>query len=152
MTTVLVSGVGGPTGSSLAQLLLARGFDVVGTDMRAVDFPGRIFYLVPAARHPNFLESIDEVIAREKADLFVPTVSEELPVVASDWRGIPAVISPAQAVTIADDKYLTACALLSAGVPAPKFALPSHLHSAAEVGDKIGWPCNFKASGWTRRP
>jgi len=144
MTTILVSGVGGPAGSSVAELLLARGIDVVGTDMRAVDFPGRIFYLVPAARHPMFLESIGEVIVREKVNLFVPTVSEELPVVASGWHGIPAVISSAQAVTTADDKYLTACALASAGVPVPRFAIPSQLHSAAELSDKIGWPCISK--------
>jgi carbamoylphosphate synthase large subunit len=144
MTTILVSGVGGPAGSSIVELLLARGFDIVGTDMRDVDFPGRIFYLVPAARHPKFLESMAEVIVREKADLFIPTVSEELPVVASGWHGISAVISPAQAVAIADDKYLTACALASAKVPVPRFALPSQLHSPAELGDKIGWPCISK--------
>jgi nucleoside-diphosphate-sugar epimerase len=38
MTTILVSGVGGPAGSNVAKLLLDRGFDVVGTDMRDIEF------------------------------------------------------------------------------------------------------------------
>jgi carbamoyl-phosphate synthase large subunit len=95
MTTMLVSGVGGPAGSSVAELLLIRGFDVVGTDMRDVDFPGRVFYRVPAAGEAGFLDSVRQVAEAEKAVLFIPTVSEELTVIASGWQGIPAVISSA---------------------------------------------------------
>lgn len=144
MTTILVSGVGGPAGSSVVELLLMRGFDVVGTDMREVNFPGRIFYPVPAALDPEFLQTMYEIAAHEQAALFIPTVSEELPVVASGWNGIPAVISSAKAAVTADDKYLTACALSSAGVPVPRFALPSQLHSPDELGKRIGWPCISK--------
>lgn len=144
MTTILVSGVGGPAGSSVAGLLLIRGFDVVGTDMREVDFPGRIFYRVPGASVTGFLDALREITELEQAALLIPTVSEELTVVASGWRGIPAVISSAKAVGIADDKYLTACTLASAGVPVPRFALPSQLHNPKELGERIGWPCISK--------
>jgi carbamoylphosphate synthase large subunit len=144
MTTILVSGVGGPAGSNVAELLLARGFDVVGTDMRDVEFPGRVFYRVPSAADTDYLKATNEIAAREKAALFIPTVSDELTIVAAGWQGIPAVISTARAVETANDKYQTAVALSAAGVPVPRFALPSQLHSPVELAERIGWPCISK--------
>ena len=144
MTTILVSGVGGPAGSNVAELLLARGFDVVGTDMREIAFPGRVFYCTPPAVDADYLTVTREIAARENADLFIPTVSYELTIVAAGWQGIPAVISPSNAVNTADDKYLTALALASVGVPVPRFALPSQLNSPEELAERIGWPCISK--------
>jgi carbamoylphosphate synthase large subunit len=145
MATILVSGVGGPAGSNVTELLMARGFDVVGTDMREVKFPGRAFYLVPPAADADYLNSTREIVAREHAVLFIPTVSDELTIVAVGWRGTPsAIISPADAVATANDKYLTAVALSAAGVPVPRFALPSQFHNPQELAEQIGWPCISK--------
>jgi carbamoylphosphate synthase large subunit len=144
MTTILVSGVGGPAGSSVAKLLLDRGFDVVGTDMRDIEFPGRVFYRVPSATDEDYLNATREITTREKASLFIPTVSDELTIVAAGWHGIPAVISAAKAVNIANDKYLTSVALVAANVPVPRFALPSQIQSPEELQERIGWPCISK--------
>ena len=147
MKTILLTGAGGPAGLALTDLLLERGFDLVGTDMRELAFLGRIFYPVPPARDPAFLDALRGVAVKEHPALLIPTVTEELPVVAAGWRGwsgIPALVSSPRAVEIADDKYLTARALSAAGVPVPRFALPSELHSPAEVGAALGWPCLSK--------
>jgi len=144
MTTILVSGVGGPAGSNVAKLLLDRGFDVVGTDMRDIEFPGRVFCRVPSAADADYLNATREIAAREKAVLFIPTVSDELTIVAAGWHGIPAVISAAEAVETANDKYQTAVALSTVGVPVPRFALPSQFHSPQELSEQIGWPCISK--------
>lgn len=147
MQTILITGVGGPAGQNIARLLLARGFNVVGTDMREVEIPGIEFCLIPPARDPGFLPELRQIAKGVKAALLIPTVTEELPIVAGGWdcfEDIPAVVSTLKAVEIANDKYLTAQALSQQHVPVPRFALPSQLHSADELAQAIGWPCISK--------
>ena len=147
MHTFLVTGVGGPAGHSLATLLLERKQRVVGTDIRMITEPGVTFYPVPLANAPDFLLAIHTIATEAQVDLIIPTVSEELPVFASSWAWpaeFPVLVSPAQAVKIANDKYLTAAALSAQGLSVPRFALPSQLHSPQELGQKIGWPCISK--------
>ena len=157
MATILVTGVGGPAGRSVTTLLLDRAHQVIGTDMQAVDaslLPAepekraniRIFQ-VPPARDPGFLLAVLEIAKREHPDLIIPTVSEELPVFAGGWRWgdqFPVLISSSRAVEIANDKYLTCSTLAGRGVSVPRFALPSQVHSAADLAEKIGWPCISK--------
>jgi len=145
--TFLVTGIGGPAGQSVAALLLERDQHVVGADMRNITLPGVDFHLVPPANSPDFLAVIHSLAARARVDLIIPTVSEELPVFASDWgwQGeFPVLVSPAEAIQTANDKYLTASALSVNGVSVPRFALPSQLHSPEEAAQKIGWPCISK--------
>jgi len=147
MSTFLVTGVGGPAGKNVTTLLLERKHHVVGTDMRTLTLPGIEFYPVPAAGAPDFLSSIHAIAAREQVDLIIPTVSEELPAFANDWKwqdSFRVLVSPAQAVNTANDKYLTAVALSNNGIAIPRFALPSQVHSLEEVARKLGWPCISK--------
>ncbi len=147
MTTILVTGVGGPAGRSVASLLLERQFDVIGTDMRDLDFPGIRFFQVPPAGSQEFIAHIKAIAETEKADWIIPTVSEELPVLAQAWRWqdeIPVMISSAHAVEIANDKYLTSISLSGGGVNVPRFALPSEIQTPEELADRIGWPCISK--------
>ncbi len=147
MQTVLVTGVGGPAGQNVANLLLERGFAVVGTDIRELELHGMHFCRVPAARDPAFLPELRRIAIKMKPALLIPTVTEELPIVAGGWaffENIPAVVSSQEAVATADDKYLTAQALSRQNVPVPRFALPSQIHSAAELALAIGWPCISK--------
>jgi carbamoylphosphate synthase large subunit len=147
LNSFLVTGVGGPAGKSVAGLLLERNQRVVGADMRVITLPQVAFHPVPPANAPDFLSSIHAIAESARVDLIIPTVSEELPVFASGWAWqaeFPLLISSAQAIKIANDKYLTAVALSASGVSVPRFALPSQLHSAQEVAQKIGWPCISK--------
>ena len=147
MNSFLVTGVGGPAGQSVAKLLLERKQHVAGTDIRIITLPEVAFYPVPPANAPDFLSAIHAIAESAQVDLIIPTVSEELPVFAGAWswqEEFPVLVSPAEAIRIADDKYLTASALSANGVSVPRFALPSQLHSPQEVSKKIGWPCISK--------
>ena len=147
VNSFLVTGIGGPAGQSVATLLLEHKQRVVGTDIRLITLPGVTFYPVPPANAPDFLSAIHAIADSAQVDLLIPTVSEELPVFASGWgwqKEFPVLVSSAGAIKIANDKYLTACALSASGVSVPRFALPSQLHSPQEVAKKIGWPCISK--------
>ena len=147
MQNFLVTGIGGPAGQSIAKLLVERRKRVAGTDIRIVNIPEVAFYPVPPANAPDFLSAIHAIAESLRPDLIIPTVSEELPVFASQWawqEEFRVLVSPAEAVRIANDKYLTASVLSASGVSVPRFALPSELHSPREVAEKIGWPCISK--------
>lgn len=129
MVRVLLTGIGGPAGRSLNLQLQARGLEVVGTDMAVVDPPGAGFAQVPAARDDDFLDVLAEIVAAHDVDLVVPTVTEELVVIAAALadrgaygvfgRRVPVVVAPHRAVAIADDKLATAEYLETAGLGVP---------------------------------
>lgn len=130
---VLVTGVGGPAGRSLVSQLLVRGIEVAGVDMVDVAVPDGVrFARVPAATDAGYGAALLRVANEFGPDLIIPTVSEELPVLAHPARigSVVAdltVISPLSAVALADDKWLTYRCLQQAGVAAPRSALPAHL-------------------------
>ena len=147
MKKILITGIGGPAGRNVTQLLLARGHVVIGTDMRDVSIPGISFHIIPAANDPSFLDHLLQIAVQEKADLLIPTVTEELPIVAERWSdrsGIPVMIGPFAAVNTANDKYLTAEHLAQNGVAVPRYCLPSQVKSAVDIARVIGWPCLSK--------
>lgn len=116
---ILVTGAGGPAGRSLLSQLRDRGLRAIGCDLE----PGRRadgipVEPVPAARDADFLPALRQLIVAHAVGLVIPTVSEELPVIAE--AGIPeALIATPRAIALADDKWLTIRTLAAAGVPVP---------------------------------
>jgi carbamoylphosphate synthase large subunit len=149
---ILVTGIGGPAGRTVAEMLLARGHYVVGVDARGegepgVKTPGAAFFQVPLAAHPRFLEELAATAGREEIELVIPTVTEELPVIARYWNRfsrVPAMIAPADPVEVADDKHATCRRLSDLGVAVPRFCLPSEVRSFHDVERTLGWPCLSK--------
>ena len=142
-TTVLVTGVGGPAGRAGAAYFAGRGYRVVGTDVREVESAATRFRLVPLARDPGYPSALVDLAVAELATLVVPTVTEELPVVARirpllRERGIAVAISDAAGVDIANDKLLTAQVLARAGVAAPA-TWPGTM-SGVEAAQRLTWP------------
>lgn len=152
MARILVTGVGGPAGRTVAAMLLARGHRVVGVDARGEDepgvkTPGVEFFQVPLATHPRFLDELASTAGREGVELLIPTVTEELPVVARYWSRVSRVrvmIGSPAPVEIADDKHATCCSLSDLGVAVPRFCLPSQVRSRRDVERALGWPCLSK--------
>jgi carbamoylphosphate synthase large subunit len=147
MARILVTGVGGPAGKNVARMLKERGHDVIGVDMKEMVAPGVTFLRVPPADDPRFLEELVHLAEREKAELLVPTVTEELPILAGQWRArssVPALIGSSDAVATANDKLLTSRRLESHGVCVPRYRLPSQVASAEDLGRSLGWPCLSK--------
>ncbi len=142
---VLVTGVGGPAGRHVSQLLWQSGHQVIGVDMRAVTVPGlSAFYEAPAVADPEYVAWLAAVA--QDADLIIPTVQEELPILARAQNRLPrpVLIAPALAVAIAHDKYETARSLAAAHLPVPRFSRPSQLTTALVVETALGWPCLSK--------
>ncbi len=123
--TVLVTGVGGPAGRAAATWLSARGLRVVGADLRDVDSPASAFRRVPAALDPAYAPALLALLLEERAGLLVPTVTEELPLVAALRpqilsRGCDLAMGAPAGVEIANDKLRTAEALGARGVAVPR--------------------------------
>jgi carbamoylphosphate synthase large subunit len=147
MATILVTGVGGPAGKSVAGMLLERGHTVVGTDMRQISLPGVLCYTVPAAGDPGFISELRWIAEAHEVALLIPTVSEELPVLAAGrtlLTGIALAVAELGPVSLANDKYLTCLRLAMESVPVPRYALPSEGHSPQELAGLVGWPCLSK--------
>jgi carbamoylphosphate synthase large subunit len=144
---IMVTGIGGPAGRNVASLLLEKGHTVIGVDMQSISLPEVKVHRIPPASHPSFLEKLYTLAVEESIQLLIPTVSEELPILASEWKklsDIPAVIGQQQAVSDADDKFLTYKRLSSHGVCVPRYSLPSQVSSPEEISLNLGWPCLSK--------
>jgi carbamoylphosphate synthase large subunit len=141
---VLVTGAGGPAGRSLAQQLLRRSIEVVGVDMGPVTLPGVVTEQVPAAADPTFAPALFAIAAHHDVDLIVPTVSEELPVLAArpEPRAARAEVAVAtmRSVATANDKWRTYLVLESAGVGVARSMLPSEVSGSDAVAGRLGLP------------
>lgn len=119
-----VTGVGGPAGRATAAFLREHRVPVAVADMRAIEGEDRLV-LLPPATAPEFRSALLSRLADSDARLLVPTVTEELPLVALEAAtlraaGCAVFISPPEATRIAHDKWLTAEALAQAGVSVPR--------------------------------
>lgn len=145
MPRILVTGIGGPAGRAVAAQLRARGFPVLGTDFR--DLPaeaGLTVVAVPPATDPERISALRRLIAGEKIDLVIPTLSEELPQIAAARAGFGAdvrvIIGDPGPVALANDKLFTAWQLRQGGVPVPRFGVPGDFADAGAAMAALGGP------------
>ncbi len=141
---IVVTGVGGPAGRASATYLRKKGYTVIGTDMRPVDTPVDLFHTVPPASSPDFLMALHGIVHEHKASLLIPTVQEELPIIAKDSSiissiGCMAMVASYPAVVIANDKLLTAQHLALHNVEVPG-TLDGDTQHKGEVIEKLGLP------------
>ncbi len=113
---ILVTGLGGPAGINVVSLL--PGGSVVAAcdsnprkreDLVRTGNSGVRFYTVPHARsHDAFKRAVNEIIKRERIDVLIPTVDEELLVFSYRPAHFNAriVVSPYTTVKTCDDKAL----------------------------------------------
>lgn len=173
MIPIIVTGAGGPAGRSLVAQLRedeqrsGRTYLLVGADMVDVDVDGLTLSVrVPGADSPEFLPALSGLAEFVRAELLIPTVSEELPLIAvaspligADMSAVSpmdsvghaarsstvsrrtaVVVADPPAVTLAADKLLTMWSLQDAGVAVPAFAPASEACSAADAVRMLGGP------------
>lgn len=135
---ILVTGCAGPAGRAVAAQLDGTRHEVYGVDMEPR--PDSSFVEVgevPPASDPALLTVLSRFLTDHAINLVIPTARAELPqlaMAASAGRlPAPTVIGEAGAVCIAHDRYLTMAVLQGAGVPVPRFCLPSGFASTQQV-------------------
>jgi carbamoylphosphate synthase large subunit len=142
-----VTGVGGPAGGSLARQLVARGYEVVGVDIEPTTVAGARCERVPAASDRHFVAALRRAADEAGSELIIPTVTEELVVLAGSsshlWE-VPVVVASEAAAALANDKWLTCRRLADQGLPIPSFALASEIGCCDQLTRGIGLPCLTK--------
>ena len=122
MARILVTGIGGPAGAAVTTLATRRGHTVIGVDLAPPTFSSAtVCAAIPAANDAELLPALRDLVSQHDVDLLIPTVQDELPVIAGARHhlGCQVAVSSADTVALAHDKYLTALALAAAGVPVP---------------------------------
>ncbi|MCD4852222.1 ATP-grasp domain-containing protein [Arthrobacter sp. AK01] len=149
MARVLVTGICGPAGSSLARQLKSRGHWVLGADAQRARPSGvDAAAVVSPPQAPGYLWELRGLVANYGIEILIPTISEEL-VLMSEARndfapGVEVLIADPASVRTANDRYLTMTCLGSAGVGVPGFGLPSAFGSVQDAMDKLGGPLVVK--------
>lgn len=121
---VLVTGASRPAGAAVVRLLRAQGVVVVAADSRPVTGdPGAL--VLPPPDHPSFHWSLSRALEERRVGLLVPTVDEELPIVAEARSrlaeaGCQVFISPSEAIRAANDRWWTYETLRLKGIDVPR--------------------------------
>lgn len=146
---ILVTGCAGPAGRALGEQLARSPHMVIGVDMAARLNPAfDVTGTVPAADDPAMLPKLRRLLKEHDVDVLIPTVSDELPLIASAASSLlthaSVVIGSSAAVAIAHDKYLTMAKLASMSVPVPRFGLPSDFASVEHALETLDGPLVVK--------
>ena len=141
--TILITGVGGPAGICASNYFVKQGLNVFGADMRSVDTSAKRFFRIPAASEASYFPTLLQIVQDSGISLLIPTVSEELPIIARERDAFAAfgchvMIAPFLAVDIANDKLKTAQFLERNDFAVPRF-LPGNTPHAAVI-ETLGFP------------
>ena len=131
MTTILVTGSGGPLGVNLARSLrrAPSQLRLIGTDANRWHLPLSECdktYRIPLARdREGYTRALLEIIAKESVDVLVPTHPVEVCVVAELGEAgtlgdVGRALPRARIMSVTDDKAATQLRLAKAGVPVPR--------------------------------
>ena len=147
--TVLVTASGAPGTAALLRALRLngeRGVRIVGTDMspQAVGrhFCDR-FYVVPRGNDPAFGDALLDVVRRENIDAVLPQSSHDLQGLADArerFMGTTVMVSPPEAIRVANDKAETYALLERLGLRAPAWRRVSGSRALALAAEELGYP------------
>ncbi len=119
--TILVTGVAGPAGRSLCRQLrrLKKGLRLIAVDSHEVSHCADIFLTGPEAGSPSLEPFLRSVIAEYDIDLIIPTVREQVPVIAAlaPQLNTRALMPSLELAEICLDPSATALALQRHGLP-----------------------------------
>lgn len=152
MIKVLITGGGAPgirgTVYSLRNNWDNRKIFCVGVDMRE-DVVGKYlcekFYRVPPAKDKNFISVLLDICEKEKVDVILPQVTDELQILAAYKKefekiGTSVAISDLNLIKLANNKYELTMVAKKAGVPAPQAYLVKSWSELEKAVEKIGYP------------
>ncbi|MCB5273473.1 hypothetical protein BJG92_00995 [Arthrobacter sp. SO5] len=144
---VLVTGIGGAAGRAVAAQLAARGIPVLGADVREV--PGAEAVLIPPVGDPGWIPALRRLIDAQSLNVVIPTLGGELPLLAAARAGfadgVRLIVADPGPVALAADRLFTAWTLHAAGVPVPRFGVPSDFAAAPASLAALGGPVAVRA-------
>ena len=124
--TVIITGVDGEAGRCAAAYFRAKGFFVIGTDIRdKITAETDEYYHVPRPLEPSYIPAIVSIIRAKSTVLFLPTVTDELYAVARakaeiEELGCCVFISSPEVLDVAGDKLKTARFLEARDIGVPR--------------------------------
>lgn len=126
MYKILLTAIGCPNGITAIKNLQRYGVDVVGADARsnpiAASFVER-FYQVPLASSADFIDTIADIVRREKPDVLVSQSEEEVAVLSRHGHhvGTCVMVTSPKAVHESMNKVLAYRKAKHLGVPIPRY-------------------------------
>lgn len=139
MITVFVSGAGGGLGQGIIKslkLIKDLNIRIITADMEAFSaglYTADRCYLVPKASDDSYISFLTEIFKKESVDFYFPGTDVELLSCALNAdhirasSGTTVVVSPSNAIEVAEDKYLTYKFIEQNNLPVPLSYLPSNL-------------------------
>ena len=155
---VLVTGAGALLGQGIIRSLRRGALNptIVGADpspLSAGLYWADEAELVPMASDPAYLEQMEALLRRTRPDAVLIGFNQELPHFAAARdrlereHGLSIVVSPPDAIAIAEDKWLTALFLRDHGFAAPDSALAGDVDALVS---RVGYPLVVKPRTGTR--
>ena len=150
--TVLITGAGAP-GIAGTIYALRKNNDgmplrIITTDIKEGPIGGLLadkFFRVPPPEDADYLAVLKDIAVREGVHVILPQTTREVMTLAEHQdlfkdSNIKVVVSGAQAVSIANDKYLILRECERIGVPCPEYYLVHGLAELEESLQKLGYP------------
>lgn len=150
--TILLTAAGSPGASTCIRYLRGvseREVRVVGLDANpeaSGRFSADVFYTVPLASDPGYIDALIKVALREKARVLIPASSFDIEVVAphASWfedAGVKVLCSSPDVLSVANNKHRLYTALKNdERVKVPQFILADSLEAFLEAVRSLGYP------------
>jgi carbamoyl-phosphate synthase large subunit len=150
--TVLITGAGAPGAPGIIKSLRLNGerkIRIIGVDATLKESVGVGMvdksYEVPLAKDTRFITVIEEICSKEKVDVIIPLVTNELFVFAKHkYRfkelGFSVSVSDLDKLEIANNKFLLMKFCKGIGVPVPDFYLVKSIAEFEQAALVLGYP------------
>jgi len=138
---ILITGIGSTTAISIIKGLKKQkkyAIRIIGVDIhRQNEIAGSSFcdsyYQIPDALSKQYVNTLIEIIEKEKIQILFPVIDIELLVIAQNIRffknkKVTIWLSDYETINICNDKYLTCSFFKKNNIPTPKFWLPNKLN------------------------
>jgi len=127
---VAITGVGGAAGVCCIKALKMadKSYRIVGLDANPLSaglYLAKKGYVIPSASDKTFIKKLLKITTKEKIDILIPTVDEELLSLAKtkekfERNGTVVAVSDLTTIKTTNDKWLTCKKLSQANIPVPK--------------------------------
>jgi carbamoyl-phosphate synthase large subunit len=123
---VIITGIGTSTSQNIAKALQGKAY-LIGLDMDPIN-AGRFlveeFHLVPAAKNPDFLPRMRQLVEDLQPDIVIPVIDYEFLVLAENDIGCKVTLASPETIKLCDDKEASIRAFHEAGVLSPEVVVP----------------------------